>query len=71
MLDDIAEGFWNDGKFQLSVELYNDGSGSGPAWHFDLFKIYFMGDYETEKVVRCAVNGDGVLLERMQTKVIK
>jgi len=70
LLGDIAEGFWNDGKFQLSVELFNDGKGLvGPAWHFDLFKIYFMGDYESERVVRCTVNGD-VWLERMQTKVI-
>jgi hypothetical protein len=70
LLGDIAEGFWNDGKFQLSVKLFNDGYGAGPAWHFDLFKIYFMGDYESERVVRCAVNGDGVMLESMQTKVI-
>ena len=71
MFGDINEGFWDDRRFQLSVELYNDGSYSDPAWHFDLFKIYFMGDYESERVIRCAVNQNGVWLLKNERKVIK
>ena len=55
MQNELAEGFWDSERYQFAVELYNDGG----AWHFDLLKVYFNGDYKGEKVVVCPSGSEG------------
>ena len=66
-MNEIAEGFWDSERYQHAVELYNDGN----AWHFDLFKIYFMGDWKDDKIVRCFNNKDGTWIHHGQHKIVK
>ena len=51
-MEELAEGLWDSEKYELEVEMYNDGSGIAPEWSIDLLKLYFVAESEA-KIVSC------------------
>ena len=51
-MEELAEGLWDSEKYELEVEMYNDGSGTAPEWSIDMLKLYFLTEYEA-KIVSC------------------
>ena len=51
-MEELAEGLWDSDKYELEVEMYNDGYGIAPWWSIDMVKLYFMTEYEA-KIVSC------------------
>jgi hypothetical protein len=52
LMEELAEGLWDSEKYELEVEMYNDGSNSAPDWSIDMLKLYFMAESEA-KIVTC------------------
>ena len=52
-MEELAEGLWDSEKYELEVEMHNDGSGSvAPDWSIDMLKLYFVAELEA-KIVSC------------------
>ena len=51
-MEELAEGLWDSEKYELAVEMYNDGSGTAPEWSIDMLKLYFLSESEA-KIVSC------------------
>ena len=51
-MEELAEGLWDSEKYEMEVEMYNDGSGTAPWWSIDMLKLYFMTGYD-EKIWSC------------------
>ena len=51
-MEELAEGLWDSDKYELEVEMYNDGSGTAPWWSIDMLKLYFVAESEA-KIVSC------------------
>ena len=51
-MEELAEGLWDSEKYELEVEMYNDGSGTAPEWSLDMLKLYFVAESEA-KIVSC------------------
>ena len=56
-MEELAEGLWDSEKYELVVEMYNDGSGTAPEWSIDMLKLYFLAG-SGDKIVSCYGGSD-------------
>ena len=49
-MEELAEGLWDSEKYELEVEMYNDGDGTAPNWSIDMLKLYFSAESEAKHV---------------------
>ena len=71
-MEELAEGLWDSGKYELEVEMFNDGSGTAPDWSIDMLKLYFMAGNKS-KIVSCYGDGDAgdVWIKAVTTTILK